>query len=102
MTNIYNEISSHLVNELAANIDSLIMHALEQHTGLPFKQISTDEIIMSLHSFYTRNEHGIWCNFCGFLIAVPHQFNDDVEYESHEPDCCDECGAPDEINPDAF
>lgn len=45
MTNIYNEISSHLVNEVAANTESLIMHALELHTGLPFKEISTDEIM---------------------------------------------------------
>ena len=44
------------------------------------------------------NEHGLWCAVCGELIAAP--WNIDEEYEP--PECCPNCGWPDEFDPEAI
>lgn len=53
-------------------------------------------------SWLTRNEHGFWCNFCGNLLAAPWNFDSDEEADAFDPASCDQCGAPDEIDPEAI
>ena len=43
--------------------------------------------------FATLNEYGLWCDFCGDLLAAPWQMDADFE----PPECCRQCGAPDDI-----
>ena len=52
--------------------------------------------------WWSRNEHGFWCNVCGDQIKAPHQFEDDEDMDDYEPECCRNCGAPDEIDPEAI
>lgn len=59
--------------------------------------------------WFSRNEDGSWCNFCGNHLMAPHQLddeNDEAERGKNETffdDAnCDQCGAPDEFTPDAI
>ena len=45
----------------------------------------------------TKNDDGVWCNFCGELLIPPLK-----DFNSEYPECCPTCGAPDEIKPDVF
>ena len=47
---------------------------------------------------WTLNEHGLWCDVCGELIAAP--WNIDEDYEA--PEVCPNCGWPDEFDPEAL
>lgn len=41
---------------------------------------------------WDRNEHGLWCTACGYLIAEP----DEADAKGFvEPDVCRQCGFPD-------
>lgn len=40
----------------------------------------------------TVNDDGIWCDFCGEILVVPWQVDDDTEC----PENCGTCGAPDD------
>jgi len=44
-------------------------------------------------SWFTRNDHGPWCDFCGELLTTEEQ-------KEYEPEVCPGCGAPDEFNYD--
>lgn len=56
--------------------------------------------------WWTRNDDGFWCDVCGNLLAAKHQFGhgrqDKKDMEDYEPQNCDQCGAPDEIDPEAI
>lgn len=39
------------------------------------------------------NEHGVWCPHCGSMVASPWTAAADWA----EPDCCRECGFPDDL-----
>lgn len=48
---------------------------------------------------WDQNEHGLWCPVCGNHIAAIWN----LEEEGYEPpDACNQCGFPDEIDPDAI
>jgi len=44
---------------------------------------------------FTVNEHGIWCDGCGELIAPEFHIDDDYVCPSQ----CKRCGWPDEFDP---
>lgn len=56
--------------------------------------------------WWTRNEDGFWCDVCGNLLAAKHQFGcgrqDKQDMDEYEPPFCQQCGAPDEIDPEAI
>lgn len=52
--------------------------------------------------WWTRNEHGFWCNVCGNLLKSIFHFDTPDEADEYEPQGCDQCGAPDEIDPEAI
>lgn len=41
---------------------------------------------------WDRNEHGLWCTACGYLVAQPETADEDG-YQP--PDNCKQCGFPD-------
>lgn len=49
-------------------------------------------------TWLSENECGLWCEICGSHLASPEQI-DDEEFE--QPECCPQCGAPDEFDPEA-
>ncbi len=53
-----------------------------------------------MHGWFTRNDDGFWCNFCGDLIKPMFHFECDAEADEYEPEQCKQCGAPDEIDPE--
>ena len=54
--------------------------------------------------WWTRNEHGFWCSFCGENLMPSSHFDDDEERDEYEAKLdernCPNCGAPDEFDPD--
>lgn len=55
--------------------------------------------------WWTRNDHGFWCNFCGECLKPDFHFDSDDEWDDFEKDLedgnCRSCGAPDEFDPEA-
>ena len=49
-------------------------------------------------AWYSWNEDGFWCDFCGELLRAEHQFEDDQEWEDYEKQLedgeCPYCGVP--------
>lgn len=57
--------------------------------------------------WYSRNDQGFWCNVCGNHLKPAWHLDDDEEWEDFETELedglgCDQCGAPDDIDPDAI
>lgn len=56
--------------------------------------------------WFTRNEHGFWCSVCGNLLKPDFHFDDEDEWDEFEDSLedggCDQCGAPDDIDPEAI
>lgn len=52
--------------------------------------------------WWDRNESGIWCSVCGAHLMAPHNFETEEEMHDYEPEHCDQCGAPDDIDEDAI
>lgn len=56
--------------------------------------------------WWTQNEHGFWCDFCGDNLKPSFHFDDDEEWDEYEADLhertCPNCGAPDDFDPDAI
>ena len=45
---------------------------------------------------FTINEHGLWCDACGELVAAPWT----VDETYRPPETCPTCGWPDEFDPE--
>jgi len=56
--------------------------------------------------WWTRNEDGFWCNFCGDLLKPSFHLECAEEWDEFEEDledgCCCKCGAPDDFDPDSI
>ncbi len=52
--------------------------------------------------WWDRNKDGFWCGVCGELLKPAFHFNDEDEMDDYEPGFCRQCGAPDEIDPEAI
>mgnify|MGYP006979984862 CR=1 FL=1 len=56
--------------------------------------------------WWTRNDDGFWCDFCGEILKPSFHFHCDDEWDDYEADiegsCCPHCGAPDEFDPEAI
>ncbi|MEW4459478.1 hypothetical protein AB1K42_15405 [Roseibium algicola] len=56
--------------------------------------------------WWTRNDDGFWCDFCGEILKPSFHFHCDDEWDDYESDiegsCCPHCGAPDELDPEAI
>jgi hypothetical protein len=52
--------------------------------------------------WWTRNDDGFWCNVCGNCLKPSFHFESDDEADEFEPTHCSQCGAPDEIDPEAI
>ena len=46
--------------------------------------------------WYSRNKFGMWCLVCGNHLRTPSELDENYD----PPECCDQCGAPDEIDPE--
>lgn len=57
---------------------------------------------MTMFRWYTRNDDGFWCDFCGDLIKPMFHFECDEDADTYEPAECRNCGAPDDFDPDAL
>lgn len=61
---------------------------------------------MSDLDWYTRNEDGFWCNICGNCLRPSFRFDDEYEWDEYEKELetssCKQCGAPDDIDPEAI
>lgn len=55
-------------------------------------------LALGIEWWLTQNVHGLWCNICGECLAVPR----DIDETFQAPECCKNCGAPDEIDPEAI
>jgi hypothetical protein len=51
-----------------------------------------------MFDWWTRNDDGFWCCVCGNLLKPA--FHDDAD--DYTPEQCSQCGAPDEIDPEAI
>ncbi len=54
--------------------------------------------------WWSRNNDGFWCNFCGNLLKPDFHFDDDDEWDEFEAElddgrCCDKCDPPEEFSP---
>ncbi|WP_180897154.1 hypothetical protein [Martelella soudanensis] len=56
--------------------------------------------------WWTRNDHGFWCDFCGDCLKPDFHFDSEDEWDAFEKDIedsnCRNCGAPDEFDPEAI
>ena len=52
--------------------------------------------------WFSINKDGIWCDFCGNLLEASFNIDEDDDPRDHVPECCRECGAPDDFDPDYF
>lgn len=54
--------------------------------------------------WFSRNEHGFWCDFCGECQKPDFHFDRDDEWDEYEAEledtCCCNCGMPDDFCPD--
>lgn len=57
--------------------------------------------VSDLRGWYDTNEYGCWCTVCGNLLKAAFHCTPE-ELEEYEPECCRQCGAPDEIDPEAI
>lgn len=59
-----------------------------------------------MFEWWSRNEHGFWCNVCGDCLKPDFHFDSDDEWEEYQDELkdgqCRQCGAPDEIDPEAI
>lgn len=55
-----------------------------------------------MRGWWTQNKDGFWCNFCGDLLKPAFHFDDPDEMDEYEPKRCKQCGAPDDIDPEAI
>lgn len=55
-----------------------------------------------MHGWWTRNDDGFWCDVCGNCLKASHNFDSEDEADEYEPTSCRQCGAPDEIDPEAI
>lgn len=57
-------------------------------------------------TWWTRNDHGFWCDFCGECLKPDFHFEYEDEWDEFEKDLedggCRACGAPDEFDPEAI
>lgn len=51
--------------------------------------------------WFSKNDQGLWCNFCGEHLATEHELDDEVKIDLEDGNC-NNCGAPDDIDPDAI
>ena len=56
--------------------------------------------------WFTLNKDGFWCNVCGEHLKSDWDFECEEEMHEYvdkmEDQSCQNCGAPDDINPDAI
>ncbi|WP_300420295.1 hypothetical protein [uncultured Hyphomonas sp.] len=52
--------------------------------------------------WFSINKDGIWCDFCGNLLEASFNIDEEDDPRDHVPECCRECGAPDDFDPDYF
>lgn len=46
-------------------------------------------------TWFSRNDDGYWCDYCGeLLLLCHHQYDDDEDQEQIEITSCPKCGAP--------
>jgi hypothetical protein len=55
-----------------------------------------------MFQWFTRNEQGFWCDFCGEILKPSFHFDSDEDWDEFENELekggCDTCGAPDEFD----
>ncbi|WP_298981493.1 hypothetical protein [uncultured Roseibium sp.] len=57
--------------------------------------------------WFSRTDQGFWCTFCGNLLKPDFHFHSGDEWDEYEAELengvtCDQCGAPDEFDPEAL
>ncbi|MEQ8292522.1 MAG: hypothetical protein RIA08_09970 [Roseovarius sp.] len=59
-------------------------------------------------AWFSRTEQGFWCDFCGDLLKPDFHFASEEEWEEYQEwlegdeGHCRNCGAPDDIDPEAI